>query len=56
MTALSNVTASANENENAVSRDVQMWLSGIVEAFDDRSGKSPISVPASSALFQLALT
>ena len=39
MTVLSNVTASASENENVVFR-VLMWLNGIVEAFDDRNGQA----------------
>lgn len=42
MTALSNVTANANENENAVSR-VQVWLNGIVEAFGHRNCEPPIN-------------
>jgi hypothetical protein len=39
MTVLLNVTANASENENAV---VQVWLNGIVEAFDDGSCELPI--------------
>jgi hypothetical protein len=41
MTVLLNVTANASENENAVFL-VQVWLNGIVEAFDDGSCELPI--------------
>jgi hypothetical protein len=41
MTVLLSVTANASENENAVFL-VQVWLNGIVEAFDDRSCELPI--------------
>ena len=41
MTGLLNVTANVSENEGAVFL-VQVWLNGIVEAFDDGNCELPI--------------